>query len=33
MVDGSGNVRGVAIKELEEECGLVAKPEGLIDLT
>jgi ADP-sugar diphosphatase len=33
MVDGSGNVRGVAIKELEEECGLVAKPEDLIDLT
>jgi ADP-sugar diphosphatase len=33
MVDGSGNVRGVAIKELAEECGLVAKPEDLIDLT
>jgi ADP-sugar diphosphatase len=33
MVDGSGKVRGVAIKELEEECGLVAKPEDLIDLT
>jgi ADP-sugar diphosphatase len=33
MVDGSGNVRGVAIKELEEECGLVARPDDLIDLT
>jgi ADP-sugar diphosphatase len=33
MVDGSGNLRGVAMKELEEECGLVAQPEELIDLT
>ena len=33
MADGSGNLKGVAIKELEEECGLVAKPEDLIDLT
>lgn len=33
MVDGSGNLKGVAIKELEEECGLVAKESDLIDLT
>jgi 8-oxo-dGTP pyrophosphatase MutT (NUDIX family) len=33
MTDGDGNLRGIAIKELEEECGLVARPEDLIDLT
>lgn len=33
MADGNGNLKGVAIKELEEECGLVAKEEDLIDLT
>lgn len=33
MLDGSGNVKGVAVKELEEECGLKAKPEDLVDLT
>ena len=33
MIDGSGNIKGVAIKELEEECGLVAKEEDLIDMT
>ena len=33
MVDGNGNLRGVAIRELEEECGLVAKTEDLVDLT
>jgi len=32
MTDSNGNLRGVAIKELEEECGIVAKPEDLIDL-
>jgi ADP-sugar diphosphatase len=32
MSDGSGNLRGVAIQELQEECGLVATPEDLIDL-
>jgi ADP-sugar diphosphatase len=26
-------VKGVAIKELEEECGIVAKPDDLVDLT
>lgn len=33
MTDGEGNLKGVAIKELEEECGLVAGPNDLIDLT
>lgn len=33
MTDGSGNLRGVAIRELEEECGLHAAPEDLIDMT
>jgi 8-oxo-dGTP pyrophosphatase MutT (NUDIX family) len=33
MVDGSGNIHWVAIRELEEECGIVCKPENLIDLT
>ena len=33
MLDGSGNLKGVAVKELEEECGLVAKEDDLIDLT
>jgi ADP-sugar diphosphatase len=32
MTDGSGNLKGVAIKELEEECGLVARAEDLLDL-
>jgi ADP-sugar diphosphatase len=32
MADNDGNLKGVAIKELEEECGLVAKPDDLIDL-
>jgi 8-oxo-dGTP pyrophosphatase MutT (NUDIX family) len=33
MTDGGGNLRGIAIKELEEECDLVARPDDLIDLT
>jgi ADP-sugar diphosphatase len=33
MTDSNGNLKGVAVKELEEECGLVAKPDDLIDLT
>jgi ADP-sugar diphosphatase len=33
MVDGSGNLRGVAITELKEECGLVVEPDELVDLT
>jgi ADP-sugar diphosphatase len=33
MTDGDGNLRGIAIKELEEECGLVARPDDLVDLT
>jgi ADP-sugar diphosphatase len=33
MTDGDGNLRGVAIKELEEECGLSARQEDLIDMT
>ncbi|KAH0794564.1 hydrolase, NUDIX family protein [Histomonas meleagridis] len=33
MTDGNGNLRGVAIRELEEECGLTAKPEDLVDMT
>jgi ADP-sugar diphosphatase len=33
MADGSGNLRGVAITELREECGLVVEPEELLDLT
>lgn len=33
MVDGNGNLKGVAIRELEEECGLVAKEKDLVDLT
>ena len=33
MTDGEGNLRGVAIKELEEECGLKVDPSELIDLT
>lgn len=33
MIDGSGNLKGVAIKELEEECDLVTKESDLIDLT
>ena len=33
MVDGSGNLKGVAIRELEEECGIIAKSDELIDLT
>jgi ADP-sugar diphosphatase len=33
MTDNNGNLKGVALRELEEECGLVAKPEDLIDLT
>jgi len=33
MADGNGNLKGVAIKELQEECGLIAKEEDLIDLT
>lgn len=32
MTDGCGNLKGVAVKELEEECGLTAKTEDLIDL-
>ena len=33
MTDGEGNLKGVAIKELEEECGLKVDPSELIDLT
>ena len=33
MSDGAGNLRGVAIKELEEECGVSVRPEELVDLT
>ena len=33
MTDGDGNLKGVAIKELEEECGLKANSDDLIDLT
>lgn len=33
MVDEHGTLRGTAIRELQEECGLTAKPEELIDLT
>jgi 8-oxo-dGTP pyrophosphatase MutT (NUDIX family) len=32
MTDGSGNIRGVAIRELEEECGLVAKSDHLVNM-
>jgi len=32
MVDGEGNLRGVAVKELEEECGIAARTEDLVDL-
>jgi ADP-sugar diphosphatase len=32
MSDGAKNLRGVAIQELAEECGLVAAPDDLIDL-
>ena len=32
MADGDGNLCGVALKELEEECGLRAPKEELIDL-
>ena len=32
MTDGEGNLKGVAIKELEEECGLTARTEDLVDL-
>eukprot|EP00768_Dysnectes_brevis_P004802 gnl/Dysnectes_brevis/3481_a4414_1306.p1 GENE.gnl/Dysnectes_brevis/3481_a4414_1306~~gnl/Dysnectes_brevis/3481_a4414_1306.p1 ORF type:complete len:253 (+),score=87.64 gnl/Dysnectes_brevis/3481_a4414_1306:50-808(+) len=33
MVDGSGNVKGVAIKEIEEETGIVIKSEDLTELS
>ena len=32
MTDGDGNLKGVAVKELEEECGLKVRSEDLIDL-
>ncbi|OHS98774.1 hydrolase, NUDIX family protein [Tritrichomonas foetus] len=33
MSDGEGNLKGVAIKELEEECGIKVDASELIDLT
>ncbi|OHS94759.1 hydrolase, NUDIX family protein [Tritrichomonas foetus] len=33
MTDGEGNLRGVAIRELEEECGIKVSSDELIDLT
>lgn len=32
MADGSGNLRGVAVAELSEECGLTANTNDLVDL-
>jgi len=32
MLDGSGNLRGVAVKEMEEETGICISPEELIPL-
>lgn len=33
MLDGSGNVAGVAIQELQEECGIQVRAKDLVDLT
>ena len=33
MLDGSGNFRGVAAEEIEEECDIVISEDELIDMT
>ena len=33
MLDGSGQFKGVAAEEMEEECDLVISEDELVDLT